>query len=85
MIYRVLISVFLGTYLAYRFAIKKLWKQKELNQKSKVKWISCQESWILLCEFPENLIGIFTNDSIVEFAYGNNWKHGHFDEIRRVL
>ena len=55
------------------------------HTKSKVKWISCQESWILLCEFPEDLIGIFTNDSIVEFAYGNNWKHGHFDEIRRVL
>lgn len=36
-----ILSVFLGAYLAYRFALKQLRKQEELNQKSKVKWISC--------------------------------------------
>lgn len=78
-------SVFLGAYLAYRFALKQLRKQEELNQKSKVKWVSCQESWIPLCELSENLIEIFTNGLIVEFVFRNDWKQDHFDETRKVL
>lgn len=80
-----IISVFLGAYLAYEFALKQLRKQEELNQKSKVKWISCQESWIPLCELSENLIEIFNSESINEFVFRNDWKQDHFVETRKGL
>lgn len=80
-----IISVFLGAYLAYRFALKQLRKQEELNQKAKVKWISCQESWIPLCELSENLIEIFTSKSINEFVFRNNWEKDHFVETWKGL
>lgn len=80
-----ILSVFLGAYLAYRFALKQLRKQEELNQKSKVKWISCQESWIPLCELSENLIEIFNSESMSEFVFRNDWKQDHFVETRTGL
>lgn len=78
-------SVFLGAYLAYRFALKQLRKQEELNQKSKVKWISCQESWIPLCELSEKLIEIFSSEFINESVFRNDWKQDYFVETRKRL